>query len=210
MISTIENAEVVFWDFDGVIKDSVEVKSNAFEQLFLPFGEKVSTRVRKHHEDNGGMSRYDKLPSYLSWAGQEVTARLTAEYAENFSQIVKQKVINSEWILGVLGYLINNFDHQQYFLVTATPQQEIEDILAALKINNYFKEVLGYPTKKCEAIRWIIERYNIKLEQAIMIGDSNSDYRAAEENKLPFILRRTNLNKRLQQQLNCKMIENFL
>ena len=30
--------ETIFWDFDGVIKDSVKVKSDAYEQLFSPFG----------------------------------------------------------------------------------------------------------------------------------------------------------------------------
>jgi|TARA_Y100000310_G_C20511448_1_gene729077 beta-phosphoglucomutase-like phosphatase (HAD superfamily) len=34
-------AKVIFWDFDGVIKDSVNVKTRAFEKLFLPFGENV-------------------------------------------------------------------------------------------------------------------------------------------------------------------------
>ena len=28
----------LFWDFDGVIKESVAVKSDAYERLFAPFG----------------------------------------------------------------------------------------------------------------------------------------------------------------------------
>ena len=32
----------IFFDFDGVIKDSVKVKSESFEKLFLPFGKKVA------------------------------------------------------------------------------------------------------------------------------------------------------------------------
>ena len=45
----------IFWDFDGVIKDSMTVKSDAFEQLFLPFGENIAKKVRTHHEANGGI-----------------------------------------------------------------------------------------------------------------------------------------------------------
>ena len=30
------NARVIFWDFDGVIKDSVPVKTEAFRKIFLP------------------------------------------------------------------------------------------------------------------------------------------------------------------------------
>ena len=38
-----------FWDFDGVIKDSVEIKSNAYEELFLQWGANISNKVRDHH-----------------------------------------------------------------------------------------------------------------------------------------------------------------
>ena len=43
-----------------------------------------------------------------------------------------------------------------------------------------------------------------------MIGDSNSDYEAAMENKVKFVLRKTELNKNLQKKLKCKMINDFL
>ncbi len=49
---------VIFWDFDGVIKDSVGVKIKAFFQLFEPFGFVVAERVRQHHEANGSMSYF--------------------------------------------------------------------------------------------------------------------------------------------------------
>ena len=42
-----------------------------------------------------------------------------------------------------------------------------------------------------------------------MIGDSHSDYHAAKKNQVEFVIRKTKLNKELQQNLKCKMIENF-
>ena len=202
--------KTVFWDFDGVIKDSVEGKSEAFEKLFLPFGTGIAKKVRLHHEDNGGMSRFDKLPLYLKWAGLEPSQTLIKEYAENFSILVKQTVIDSEWVRGVLIYLQKNFKKQQFFLVTATPQEEIEAILNALKITEYFSEVIGSPTPKNEATKILLDRYNIESGQAVMIGDSISDYMAATENQVKFVLRKTKLNKVLQQQLDCLMIDNFI
>ena len=202
--------KTVFWDFDGVIKDSVEGKSEAFEKLFLPFGVGISKKVRLHHEDNEGVSRFDKLPLYLKWAGLEPSQTLIKEYAENFSILVKQTVIDSEWVRGVLIYLQKNCKKQQFFLVTATPQEEIEAILNALKITEYFSEVIGSPTPKNEAIKMLLDRYNIESRQAVMIGDSISDYMAATENQVKFVLRKTKLNKVLQQQLDCLMIDNFI
>ena len=120
-VEYLKSAKTIFWDFDGVIKDSVENKSDAFEKLFLPFGTGISKKVRLHHEDNGGMSRFDKLPLYLKWAGLEPSQTLIKEYAENFSILVKEKVIYSAWVDGVLDYLINNHKRQQFFLAFGPP-----------------------------------------------------------------------------------------
>ena len=124
--------------------------------------------------------------------------------------LVKRTVIDSEWVRGVLIYLKKNFKKQQFFLVTATPQVEIEAILNALKITEYFSEVIGSPTPKNEAIKMLLDRYNIESRQAVMIGDSISDYMAATENQVKFVLRKTKLNKVLQQQLDCLMLDNFI
>ena len=36
----LEMMSIIFWDFDGVIKDSVTAKSKGFEQFFCFMGEK--------------------------------------------------------------------------------------------------------------------------------------------------------------------------
>ena len=38
---------VIFWDFDGVIKESVGVKTEAYVKLFAPFGAPIAARVRR-------------------------------------------------------------------------------------------------------------------------------------------------------------------
>ena len=116
-IEHLKYAETIFWDFDGVIKESVNVKSNAFEQLFLPFGKEIAVKVRCHHEANGGMSRFDKLPIYLEWAGKVLSTELIDEFAGNFSKLVKQKVIYSDWVPGVFDYLNKKTLHHLHKLL---------------------------------------------------------------------------------------------
>ena len=205
----VKKASTIFWDFDGVIKESVSVKSDAFELLFLPFGDEVAKKVKKHHEENGGMSRYDKLPIYLNWAGEVSSKDLICKFEQKFSQLVKKQVIKSPWVAGVLEYLQIYCNKQIFFLVTATPQKEIEDILEQLQIACYFKQVIGSPTKKNEALKMLLNNHRIDLQHAIMIGDSDSDYEAATVNKVNFILRKTELNKKLQKQLINKTITDF-
>lgn len=209
-LDLIKEAKTIFWDFDGVIKDSVLIKSEAFERLFQPFGDEVSKKVKKHHEENGGMSRFEKLPIYLEWAGKNSSKSLVLEYEKKFSKIVMQKVIDSPWVAGVLDYLEKNAQKQKFFIVTATPHTEIIKILKELEIIKLFKQVIGSPTSKKIAINQLLTQHKIKLDYALMIGDSNSDYEAAMENKVKFVLRKTELNKNLQKKLKCKMINDFL
>lgn len=202
-------ANVVLWDFDGVIKDSVEVKSIAFEKLFESFGSEIAKKVKNHHEQNGGMSRFDKLPIYIEWSGQSPSPVLIKKYSERFSNLVTKEVIDSNWVPGILDYLNNNSLNQKFFLITATPQLEIEYILNSLHLTQFFHKVIGSPTKKDVAIKNILEEFSINPNQSVMVGDSVSDYDASSINSISFILRCTSFNQHLQKNLDCPMIDNY-
>jgi phosphoglycolate phosphatase-like HAD superfamily hydrolase len=200
----------LFWDFDGVIKDSVAVKSDAYERLFTPFGPEAATRVREHHERNGGMSRFEKLPLYLRWAGSEASEAEVSRYCELFSAAVRQAVIDSPWVPGAREYLQANHARQCLFLVTGTPQAEIEDILMALDLTACFREVHGAPTSKSDAIELVLARWNCPRANSLLIGDSDSDYAAASTAGVEFLLRRTALNQQLQRKHLGLQCEDFL
>ena len=195
----LQRYATLFWDFDGVIKDSVAVKAQAFEWLFAPFGAEVAARVRRHHERNGGMSRYEKLPQYLRWAGQQDSAAEVSRYCELFSTAVQQAVIDSPWVPGAREYLQRNHGRQCCVLLSATPRAEMQAILTALDIVAWFREVHGAPTSKTEAIHSVLARWQCAPADALVIGDSDSDYAAARATGVEFLLRRTALNQHLQR-----------
>jgi phosphoglycolate phosphatase-like HAD superfamily hydrolase len=194
----LREAALIFWDFDGVIKDSLDVKAKAFSRLFQPYGPEIVSRIIRHHESNGGVSRFDKIPIYLRWAGQRPTPALLKTFCDRYSKSVFQAVIDSPWVPGVLEYLARNSSQQYFVLVTATPQEEIERILVALKLTDHFREVYGAPTNKSSCIRDVLERQKIAPDQALMIGDAETDLKAAQSNSVPFILRCTPFNLTLQ------------
>ena len=205
-----ENKRYLIWDFDGVIKDSLEVKTKAFKKLFIPFGEKIVSKVIKHHQSNGGISRYSKIPLYLNWANVENDEKTIEYFCKSFSELVKQAVIDSPWVPGVIETLNTNYKKNLIFLFTATPQKEIEFILENLGIYYFFKKIIGYPTDKSSALKSLINEYNIKTSQAIVIGDSKTDLRAAQNSGIQFLLRKTNINLSLQKLYNGPQIDNFL
>jgi phosphoglycolate phosphatase-like HAD superfamily hydrolase len=206
----IRSANYIFWDFDGVIKDSVSVKTEAFAWLFEAFGQVVVERIREHHNLNGGMSRFHKIPLYLEWAGQETSDTVVNEYCTKFSQKVLQGVIDSPWVPGVESYLRNQCESKAFILVSATPQLELEYILESLNLSNEFRYVFGAPVEKIAAIRAVLGRHKWPLNQCLMIGDAQADLYAAEVNQVPFLLRKHSDNKILFAEYSGQFIEDFL
>ena len=202
-------ARTIFWDFDGVIKDSVEAKTLAYETLFLPYGRDVATRVRLHHEANGGVSRFEKIPLYLAWAGESATDARVQEFCERFSRLAMQAVIDSPWVPGVREYLTEHHARQYFVLVSATPHDEMQQILHLLDLAHYFREVHGAPTKKADAIEDVLRRLQLTPDRVLMVGDADTDLMAAQKNAVPFLLRRTLLNKTLQARYSGPMFENL-
>jgi len=194
----LSDARLVFWDFDGVVKESLEVKAQAFERLFLPYGAEVAARVRTHHERHGGMSRFQKMPIYLEWAGLDPTPERVREYSARFGDAVRQAVIDAPWVPGVEAYLRRPRGRRVFVLVTATPQDEIEAIVGALHLESCFDEVWGAPMPKTDALAQAIATRRLQPEACLMVGDSESDAAAAHANGVPFLLRRTPYNADLQ------------
>lgn len=194
----LDQFDAVFWDFDGVIKDSMKVKTSAFQKLFLPYGHKVTEEIINHHEANGGVSRFEKIPLYLKWAGEDVSIELVDKFCDLFSKAVLQSVIDSHWVPGVHEYLCDHYREKYFVLVTATPQDEIEEILSALEIVRWFREIFGAPTDKKDAVQLVLEKQKFMPCDALLIGDAKTDLLAAQDNSIPFLLRRTPENRYLQ------------
>tara|TARA_Y100001936_G_C16048473_1_gene656208 strand:- start:1245 stop:1871 length:627 start_codon:yes stop_codon:yes gene_type:complete len=203
----LEEYKIVFWDFDGVIKDSVNVKSQGYEKLFSTFGKELVGRVNKHHQFHGGVSRLEKIPLYLAWAGQPSNPAHIQKYCERFSRMVQQAVIDSPWVPGVQEYLRSNKSKQCFILITGTPQEEIERILQALELTSCFSEVHGAPKKKAVVIKEILKRLHYLPNQALVVGDSGTDFEAARDNSVAFLLRRTPFNHELQEKFKGPSFE---
>ena len=50
----------IIFDFDGVITESVDIKSAGFSEIYKPYGPPNVNKVVKHHEANGGLSQFKK------------------------------------------------------------------------------------------------------------------------------------------------------
>jgi phosphoglycolate phosphatase-like HAD superfamily hydrolase len=206
----LEDYFVVFWDFDGVIKESLNVKTKAFVKLFEEYGVEITNKIGAHHLANGGMSRFEKFPLYASWVGLTLTSEQIDEYSRKFKLLAFEGVVNAPWVAGVEEVLRNKPENQFYILVSATPQSEIEEIVAALNIGSCFMEIHGSPLTKREAIMNTLKNLNVPAEDCLMIGDAQSDFDAATGNGIKFLLREHETNGHLFADYDGPTIRDFL
>ena len=61
----IVKSDTYFFDFDGVIVDSIAIKEKAFVSLFENYGSEIQKKVAAHHLNNGGITRLDKIKYYF-------------------------------------------------------------------------------------------------------------------------------------------------
>ena len=189
ILDLIRKRKSIIWDFDGVIKDSVSIKGKVFQKLFLDQDKSIKDKILEHHKVNGGVSRFKKLGIYLDWSSYENSNENINIYASKFRDLVIKEVIDSNYIDGAKDYLEKNFKRQNFYLVSATPQEEIIKITKKLKIFYYFIKIYGSPLSKEDCFRSILESSRYKSNDFIAIGDSLSEYNAAKKNNLDFILR---------------------
>lgn len=178
-----------FFDFDGVIADSLDVKTQAFGKLFKDYGKDVVKKVIDYHMDNGGVSRYEKFRYYYrNILNKEITQEIIDELDRKFSEIVAEKVASAPFIEGVMDFIRKlNERKKECFIISATPQKEIKDIARLRRIDGLFKEIVGSPAKKKENLKKLLKKYNINQNEAVYFGDARSDYEAAAENDIDFI-----------------------
>ena len=141
--------KAIIFDFDGVIVESIGIKTDAFASLYSHYGIEIVRKVVEHHEANGGMSRYDKFRLYHgSFLNITTTDEKIMDLARQFSKMVVEKVIDAPYLPGALEYVKKSHKQYKLFISTGTPTEEIKQILEGRKIFQYFTDVFGSPEKK--------------------------------------------------------------
>ena len=175
------NWEAVFFDFDGVILDSVDVKTRAFVKMFRHYGPEVEKAVVDYHLANGGVSRFKKFEYYYKNLLQKpITQDILEALGREFNQLAMEGVLAAPFIDGALETL-KQLKQQGIpaFVASGTPDEEIKAIVEKRYLALYFLEVHGSPRTKQEIVMDIAGRYGYQLGKCLFIGDATTDYEAA-------------------------------
>ena len=191
--------KVVIFDFDGVIVESSEIKTRAFQLLFNNYPN-MADKILKYHLDNMGVSRYIKFRHiYNQFLKLELTPEKETELGRRFSDIVLDEVIKAPSVPGVMDFLGINKKKYLFFIASGTPEEELKQIVNRRNLESFFVEVFGTPKTKAEIIKSILDRHAVNQNETVFVGDAATDQLAAEETGVTFIARITNENHTLFQ-----------
>lgn len=185
--------KAIIFDFDGVICDSVDVKTKAFASLYASYGPEIEQMVINYHLNHGGISRFKKIQYFEeNFLNRKISEKEIEEKANLFAKIVKEKVINSNYLPGVLDFIKEMSKFVPLFICTGTPQFEIIEITEKKEINLFFKEIYGSPTEKKTIISTILNKYKLSSSEVVYFGDATTDQIATKAFDMPFIGIRNN------------------
>jgi phosphoglycolate phosphatase-like HAD superfamily hydrolase len=179
--------KAIVFDFDGVILESVDIKTRAFTELFKEYPDHLE-RIVRLHLDNTGMSRFDKFKIICGdYLGRAADDSELARLGEAFSRLVYQEILHCPFVPGAYEFLEKRYEEYQMFVASATPEDELSDIVEGRELGRFFKGIYGSPRKKDEILARILVERELRPPEVVFIGDSMGDYGFARETSIPFI-----------------------
>jgi len=180
--------EVIFWDFDGVILNSMPIRDKGFLHIFKEYpAEKVAQLLDFHHQ-NGGLSRYVKIRYFYEKILQEpISEEKVMVLAQEFSHIMRQELANTELLIeDSLNFIKKYHSEKKFHIVSGSDEKELQFLCKELGIADYFVSIHGSPTPKKELVSRLIQAHGYSVENCVLIGDSINDYEAAVQNGINF------------------------
>ncbi|HOY66370.1 MAG TPA: HAD hydrolase-like protein [Candidatus Ozemobacteraceae bacterium] len=180
--------DAIVFDFDGVILESVDVKTRAFAALYAEYGPEVVRQVVEYHLRHGGISRFIKFRYYHeTLLGKVLSPDDEQVLSERFSSLVLSEILASPWVAGAEAFLRKYCRILPLFVASGTPQEELEMIIERRGITRCFVSCHGTPSSKGQIIASIVKRHGFNPGRVLMIGDAMADYEGAREAGVRFL-----------------------
>ncbi len=179
--------EYILFDLDGTLTNPQEGITNSVKYALEYFG--------IHTDDNSKLNKYIGPPlrqSFMEFAGlsEEESHIGMIKYREYFGPkgIFENKVYDG--IPELLQRLKNS--GRKIILATSKPWIYAEIILEEFDLKKYFdfvagSEMNGVRTNKADVVKYAIDKYNIDIDNAVMLGDRKHDILGAKANGLKTI-----------------------
>ena len=169
------------FDCDGVILESVPVKTRAFERLVEGYGNEARDRMLMYHKVHGGVSRYKKFEWFFREVlGREITPQELEEWGQRFADIAYEEVCRCELVPGIQDVLDTWKGKLPLYVCSGAPHEELVQMLKGRGLDSYFTAIYGSPPAKAQLLANIVREARVDPADTLMVGDAPTDWQAAE------------------------------
>lgn len=174
-------------DFDGVILESVGLKTRAYAELFRDHPDQLPA-ILDYHRRNLEVSRYVKFRHiYRELFQQPLSEAEEARLAARFQALTESGMATVPFVPGARELLDRLRGRVPMRIVSGTPQADLETTIAARGLTGYFAGIHGSPPGKTERFRQLLAETGLRPDECLMVGDAPGDYRAAVAAGIPFV-----------------------
>lgn len=177
----------VVFDFDGVILESADIKTQAFLELFRDYPEHQDA-ILNLHLSQAGISRFEKFKViYRDFLREPLSPEQLQILGNQFSALVRHKILTCPFVPGAQLLLEKLQSNYLLFVASGTPETELREIVEQRGLTPFFTEVAGSPRRKAEILQDLLRAYRLQPQEMVMIGDAIADWEGARAQGIPFI-----------------------
>jgi phosphoglycolate phosphatase-like HAD superfamily hydrolase len=183
----ISNYATITFDCDGVLLNSNKVKTEAFYDSVISYGEEFAGQLVVYHKNNGGISRYKKFDYFLKEiVGLKSYEQEMEVLLKKYSELVRKGLLECDIAMG-LSELKSISKNATWLVASGGDQGELRELFESRSISNFFDGgIFGSPDTKDIILSREISSENIK-QPALFVGDSEYDYISAKKQGIDFI-----------------------
>ncbi len=187
----------ILFDLDGTLVDTAPDLMHAHNHVMRKFGyptkslEELKTSVGKGANAMIGRSIWSQAKKELTSIDEKVKSQMTDEFISYYGK----NILNESKLLKGVKDFLNWCKKESISMAVCTNKTEhlAIDLLQKIGVHNYFEYVAGYNTfEYCKPdprhLTTVIEILDGEKSKSIMIGDSETDAKAAKAAEIPMIL----------------------
>ncbi len=179
----------VVFDFDGTLVRSNQIKRDCFYETLadVPGGAAILDGLFADRYRGDRFALFHEVVRRLG-PGRAAAIPSPGTLAGHYGKLCRERVAGAPEVPGAAAALTRlSKAGTRIYLISATPQQPLEQLVSDRGLARFFELVLGGPTGKPAHLRRVIEARGIEATDIVMVGDGHDDQAAAVQAGCRFI-----------------------